>query len=104
MIYVEDVFQHRPITTPEEVLWLAVIERAIMDYCWPTTELSIKHRNSLQWFFFATEPEPFNLLFICDTLFDDSGAPNLIRKRIDKLKNEPELLEFCRSKRYRGYY
>ena len=96
MIYIEDVFDQRPITMPEEVLWLAVIERAMMDYCKPTKELNIKDKNDLQWFFFTTEPKPFNLLFICDTIFDDAGAAKLIIKRINKLKEQAEPL--CVSK------
>ena len=89
---------------PEQVLWLAVIERAMMDAIWPTTDLSIKHRHSLQWFFFKDEPQPFNLAYICEAIFDYPDAAKEIVKRLEDLKIDPEPLEFARSRRYRGYY
>jgi hypothetical protein len=105
MIFIDEWFNTEPPATPEEVLWLAVIERAILDYAFPTIGLSIKHRNSLQWFFFTEEPEPHNLLYLCQILFDHPDAANEIKARINDLKNDQEVQDtFLRSKRYRGYY
>lgn len=104
-MYIEDVFDIAPHAPPETVLWLAVIERAIMDYCWATSDLSIKHRNNLQWFFFHTESEPHNLRYICNDIFDYPDAAESILKRLHELKNSTVMeKDFIRSMRYRGYY
>ncbi len=105
MIFVDEWFNIEPPATPEAVLWLAVIERAILDYAFPTLRLSIKHRNSLQWFFFTEEPEPHNLIYICNLLFEHSDAANDIKSRVLDLKTDSAVRDaFLRSKRYRGYY
>lgn len=90
---------------PEHVLWLAVIEKAIIDYCWPTKDVNIDHRRSLQWFFFSETPEPNNLLYICELLFADQTMACQILKRIEKLKasNITEA-EFVRARSFKSHY
>jgi hypothetical protein len=71
-----------PNVPPEYLLWLAVIDRAVVDYIRWYTELNIKQKNSLEWFLFEPRPCPNNLQFICDLLFDDHEAADTIRKRV----------------------
>lgn len=77
---------------PEAELWLAVIERAIRDYCFffdnafsfssknrwmPRTEENvhtihcIRELQRLRWFIFEKTPEPFNMQYLLENLFDD---------------------------------
>ena len=94
-------------TTPERELWLAVIERALKDYCFFFDKLlntgngqviryeqlktaqrnvfnikAIAEFNRLCWFLFEKASQPFNLQFLCDHLYDDSqGMTDYIRKQ-----------------------
>lgn len=94
-------------TTPERELWLAVIERALKDYCFFFDKLlntgngqlirweelassqrkvfnikAIAEFNRLCWFLFEKSACPFNLQFLCDHLYDDSqGMTDYIRKQ-----------------------
>ena len=103
-IIVEDVFQHQEIAPPEKVLWLAVIGRAMLDVVFPTNELSIKHKLSLEGFFWNHEPVPYNLEYICSNLFDYPDAPAVIRKRLRDLVDAKDKDLLIRSKRIHGYY
>jgi hypothetical protein len=76
--------------TPEHILWLAVIDRAMMDYIKPTIDLTGSARRSLNWFFFATEPAPFNLLWVSEMLCGDADVAKRVRKRIRELKQNPD--------------
>ena len=78
-IAAEDVDQP---TTPEHILWLAVIDRAIADYCSPAQELTAYFKADLYSFFFSNEPKPYNLVYICSMLLDREDAVEKIRKRI----------------------
>lgn len=97
-------------TTPERELWLAVIERALKDYCFffdkllntgngqliRYEQLAVSQRNvfnikaiaefnRLCWFLFEKVPSPFNLSFLCDHLYDDSqGMTDYIREQAAK--------------------
>jgi hypothetical protein len=68
--------------TPEHILWLAVIDRAIADYCTPAQELTPYFKADLYSFFFCNEPKPYNLVYICSMLLDREDAVKKIRKRI----------------------
>jgi len=70
--------------TPETLLWLAVIDRAIADYCAPAQELSKFFKADLYNFFFEELPRPYNLVYICSMLLDREDAVPKIRKRIAK--------------------
>lgn len=89
---------------PEKVLWLAVIERAILDAVYPTQELSVNHKHTLHGFFFQKDSRPYNLTYICDNLFDYPDAAKTIRRRLIKLLAAEGRLEFIKAKRLRGYY
>lgn len=71
---------------PEHALWLAVIERAMMDYLGRTASLPRPSQTSLNDFFFELDPRPNNLQYICETLFDYPDAANVIRKRVQEIK------------------
>ena len=88
------------VNTPEGIMWLAVIDKAITDYVAPTPDLSPTYSQGLDWFFFETKSLPYNLAFICDMLFEDSSRVSAIRARVKKLKNEPEELRRFSKKRY----
>ena len=103
-IIVEDVFDHREIATPEKVLWLAVIERALLDIIYPTQELSVKHRMNLQQFFYNDTPEPYNLVYICQNLFDYPDAAVVIRRRLKQLQLGQDVLSLRRCRSFKGYY
>jgi hypothetical protein len=93
--------------TPERNLWLAVVERALKDYCFffdqltktsnghviDVSKLQMHHRNSfnlkaiaelnrLRWFLFDKTPTPFNFEYICQELYSDGkGLADEIRKQ-----------------------
>lgn len=71
---------------PEYILWLAVIDRAISDYCNPTQELIQSCKYDLNGFFFDNNPKPFNLVYICSMLLDREDAVAKIRQRIATLQ------------------
>lgn len=101
---------HQEIVTyesPERNLWLAVIERALKDYCFffdrlMQRRMSPIYRRSddadavkatalfkkcvaeferLQWFLFDNQPQPFNLVYLVLQLYDDdTGMVSNIRK------------------------
>ncbi len=75
----EDVDQPVP---AEVLLWLAVIDRAIADYCTPAQELTAYYKADLYNFFFDNVPRPYNLVYICSMLLDREDAVRKIRKRI----------------------
>ncbi len=82
---------------PERTLWLAVIERALKDYCFFFDRLdglpqvtikqlakidTIDHKSAmyrrtvgdllrLRWFLFDLNPQPFNLSYLVRELYDD---------------------------------
>lgn len=68
--------------TPETLLWLAVIDRAIADYCAPAKELTKFYKIDLYDFFFEDLPRPYNLVYICSMLLEREDAVPKIRKRI----------------------
>lgn len=92
------------IAIPEVVLWLAVIERAMLDAVYPKKDLGIAFRRDLYDFFYNEVPRPHNLVYICNILFDISDAHLAVRKRLEAMLDEPDAPEFIRSKRYKGYY
>jgi hypothetical protein len=72
-------------TMPEQLLWLAVIERAIADYCTPAKELTAYYKQDLYNFFFNNKPQPYNLVYICSMLLDREDAVAKIRKRLSSV-------------------
>jgi hypothetical protein len=88
------------INTPEGIMWLAVIDKAITDYVAPTPDLSPIYTQGLDWFFYETKAAPCNLAYICDMIFDDSSKISAIRARVTKLKKDPEALKRFSKKRY----
>lgn len=102
-IIVEEVFFQAEFAPPEKVLWLAVIERAILDMVDPPQEIDAKHKRGLRKFFFEIEPLPFNLTYICNNLFDYPDAAIVIRKRLQQLlEDNKSVVKRCRSSK--GYY
>lgn len=91
--------------TPERSLWFAVIERALKDYCFFFDRLTstgaghlinvekmrhvyienfnlkaIAEIERLRWFLFCKIPEPFNLEYLSEQLYDDGpGMAKTIR-------------------------
>ena len=104
MIYVEKAFDDTPKALPEQLLWLAVIERAILDYCWPEVNKGLNEKHTLHWFFFTKESKPCNLTYICNMIFDDSeDAAKRIRHRLTLLKNSNITeADFCRARCFKG--
>jgi hypothetical protein len=87
--------------TPERALWLAVIERAMLDYCLPTQSLSRKDVWDLTWFFFCEDQEQYNLSYICHQLFDYPDAAEKIRKRVVEMQKTFKGQECLKFQRYR---
>ena len=81
----ESLISDNRFALPEHVLWLAVIERAMMDYIGRTASLPKADKNALRDFFFEDVSRPHNLKYICDNLFDFPDAVPMIRKRIVEL-------------------
>lgn len=98
-----------PNATPEHILWLAVIDRAIVDYIRWYDDLNIKHKKSLHWFLFEPKPVPNNLQYLCELLFDNHDAATTIRKRINFLADNPgeqHLIKYnqCRYRRVKNSF
>lgn len=100
---------------PERMLWLAVVERALKDYCFffdrltgadqghrvmqSTTNFAKSKRGynlqkaraeyqRLVWFMFDDQPTPFNLEYICTQLYDDgTGVADGFRRESLRLLN-----------------
>ena len=81
----ESLISDNRFALPEHVLWLAVIERAMMDYIGRTASLPKPDANALRDFFFEDAARPHNLKYICENLFDFPDAVGMIRKRIVEL-------------------
>lgn len=105
--------QEKPITQtepverkalPEQILWLAVIERAMMDYIAPTRDCQTSHVIGLDWFFDELEAKPFNLQYICDNFLGFPDTASKIRKRVRTLAAQNDISQINRSRRYKGYY
>lgn len=90
----------------ERTLWIAVVERAMKDYCfffdwWESYSKVYKHKaehklfmgkknnltlraigeiNRLRWFLFDTTPKPYNLEYISTELYDEPGIKENLRK------------------------
>lgn len=95
-----------PNVPPEHILWLAVIDRAVVDYVRWYEDLNIKQKRSLDWFLFEEKPCPNNLQYLCEMLFDDYEVANNIRKRAKFLaehSTEKEKLTYNIT-RYRRVY
>lgn len=101
--------------SPERMLWLAVVERALKDYCFFFDRLTgadqghrvmqstISFKGSkrgynlhkaraeyqrLAWFMFDESQTPFNLEYICTQLYDDgNGVAQSFRAEAMKLLN-----------------
>jgi hypothetical protein len=119
---------------PEKNLWLAVVDRAIKDYCGffdklfmvgfnhgkflnvvarVESNLSIiqatHELNRLRWFLFEESPEPFNMQYIMECLYEDhenmlSSMRAAITKRfndhidaIEKLGQFPRLVHYIKN-------
>jgi hypothetical protein len=99
-------FMTIPATThasPEQLLWLAVIDRALVDYVKWLPTLNAKQRGSLDWFLFEEQAVPNNLAYICEMLFDDHNLAAKVRKRARGLVNgdiKQEEVDRFKAKRY----
>jgi hypothetical protein len=98
-LQVEDYLDH-DVATPEHILWLAVIERAIIDYIDPCCRMTKLELGALELFFFSKRPKPCNLIYICQNVFDYPDACEAIRTRVKHLKAAGPK-SFNRAKRYR---
>lgn len=92
--------------TPETILWLAVIERAMLDYMEPSTRLSIMYTRDLPWFFFEKTPQPYNLAYICKNFITYPDAEKRVHKRLRRMQELKEAggAVIHRSRKYRGYF
>lgn len=87
---------------PEYQLWLAVIDRAIVDYINWQSRLNAKEKGYLEWFLFETESVPHNLTYLSDMLFDYNSAAKEIRERVLRMKGQVK--RTGNSNEYRGRY
>lgn len=82
----ESIFGEVQVSMPEHALWLAVIERAMMDYLGRTASLPKPSQRAVNDFFFELDAKPNNLQYICEILFDYPDAASVIRKRVQEIK------------------
>ena len=96
-------FDHK--ASPEQLLWLAVIERALLDYACPTSDSQKCHNIGLDWFFYELKSKPYNLEYICENFLNFPAGAEKVRKRLERLLNSevPEQA-INRSRRYKGFY
>ena len=93
----ESLLSDNRFALPEHVLWLAVIERAMMDYIGRTASLPKANKRSIHEFFFEDIPRPNNLLYICENLFEFPDAVPMIRKRVIELAKLWDQKPPCRN-------
>lgn len=72
--------------SPEHVLWLAVIDRAQVDFIKGFQGEHAVDKKYLHRFFYETKVRPCNLRWICDMLFEDNRIPELIISRTIEVK------------------
>lgn len=70
---------------PEVTLWLAVIERAIVDLTNPLATIRQEDKRDLDWFFWEPRSMPFNLAYICENYLDSDHMLPSIRKRLEQI-------------------
>lgn len=87
-----NIDEENQFTFPEKELWMAVIDRALRDYCFFFEKLfhhsakkkwgasvednlssvkAIRELNRLRWFLFAEEPQEFNMQYILENIYDN---------------------------------
>lgn len=98
-----DELDSQEINSPEKQLWLAVVDRALKDYCFFFDKLftyklkdlganqvetnlayykTIQELHTLRWFLFSTKPQQFNMQYILENLYDDyDGIGKTIRSK-----------------------
>jgi hypothetical protein len=113
---------------PERNLWLAVVERALKDYCFFFDRLSGRDQNDrvlitisnfkknkfnwkyqkvvadydrLNWFLFDRTPTPFNLEYICTLLYEDSDGMLSALRREAKKHFKRHMLDSDAANRYK---
>jgi hypothetical protein len=98
-----EAFDHK--ASPEQLLWLAVIERALLDYACPTSDSQKCHNIGLDWFFYELKSKPYNLEYICENFLNFPAGAEKVRKRLERLLNSefPEQA-INRSRRSKGFY
>ncbi len=77
-------YKHYP--SPENNLWLAVIDRAMVDFIKGYQGQHALDKKYLYKFFYDKKARPYNLLWICDMVFDDPGLSKTIISRMLKVK------------------
>lgn len=98
-----EAFDHK--ASPEQLLWLAVIERALLDYACPTSDSQKCHNIGLDWFFYELKSKPYNLEYICENFLNFPAGAEKVRKRLERLLNSEFPEEAInRSRRYKGFY
>lgn len=118
--FAEEMDERPP--TPERKLWMAVIDRALKDYCLFFDQLQLSNQKEmlnifdksrqtgskfnikaireferLNWFLFCPSAEEFNLTFLSEQFFEDyEGVADTIRKvakrQFKKNMNDAEAL------------
>lgn len=80
------VFHH----IPERNMWLAVIERAMIDYALESNGRACYRKGKMYRWLYYDKPIKYNLVWICDLLFDDDAIQKaqLIRKQAELLKQK----------------
>lgn len=98
-----DELDSQEINSPEKQLWLAVIDRALKDYCFFFDKLftyklkfvgsdqietnlgyykTIQELHTLRWFLFSTNPQQFNMQYILENIYDNyEGIAKTIRDK-----------------------
>lgn len=94
-----------PRHAPERTLWVAVVERAMRDYCWylsssdlmrgfswgmgrkhfpqpgqPEYQKLLRNYRHLRWFLFEKKAIPYNLTYIYNNFLEDSGGIQRVRR------------------------
>lgn len=88
-----DPLATQDLSTPEHLLWLAVIDKALTDYVKFENVLSPRERGALKWFLFDKRSRPNNLQYICEQLFDQDDVAEQIRERAKQIKSGTTPLE-----------
>ena len=76
--------------SPEHILWLAVIERAISDYIGTSQDIKNDERRSASWFLFCQEPFPCNLAWISLMLYGDKSMSDNVAKQVKRLESSAQ--------------
>lgn len=71
---IDQLYNSEQLDIPEKILWLAVIERGMIDYLTKDNGKAKYIKSEMRHWLFSDKPVQYNLVYICNMLFDDPAT------------------------------